>query len=287
MATTGLTRRGFVKLIGSTAALAYLPACGDDITFQSGLVLDAASWETIDLCTDILLPGARDAKAVRYIDTLLAMFDVDPVKAFAGGPYSGRTPFPAADGTASTSFPDNDFETFMPLSRVKDIAWRMRVFGSQLTPGGDFNDAVLGPTIGYRDLYASGLRALDAAADGIAKGKTFRQLGHDDQVLALNTAGADLPQFYNALLEHTIEGTFAAPEYGGNADLNGWKLARYDGDSAPLGHAQYVEATDQYVDRADQPTSGPSPGDQPETFDDDVIDLLTVAAIGSGGKRFF
>ncbi|MFT3696348.1 MAG: gluconate 2-dehydrogenase subunit 3 family protein [Kofleriaceae bacterium] len=282
-----LTRRGFVKLIGSTAALAYLPACGDNTVHPSGLVLDEASWETIDLCTEILLPGARDAKAVRYIDTLLAMFDVHPAKVFAGGPYSGRTPFPADDGTKGTNFPDNSFEVFMPLSRVQDIAWRMRLMGSSITPGGDFNDTVLAPTIGYRDLYASGIRALDAAADGIAKGKTFRDLGTDDQVLALSTAGNDIPAFYNALLEHTIEGTFAAPEYGGNADLSGWKFARYDGDSAPLGHAQYVEATDQYVDRVDQPTSTASPGDTTEQFDDDVISLLTVAAVGSGGKRFF
>ena len=108
-----------------------------------------------------------------------------------------------------------------------------------------------------------------------------------DQGLALDTVASDAPAFYQALVEHTLEGTFAAPEYGGNTRLSGWQLTRYDGDSSPLGHSQYVAALDAYVDRADQPTSQPSPGDTREDFDDDILDLLTVAAIGSGGKRFF
>jgi hypothetical protein len=96
-----------------------------------------------------------------------------------------------------------------------------------------------------------------------------------------------VPAFWQALVEHTLEGTFGAPEYGGNAFGAGWHLTRFDGDSAPLGHATYDAATDAYLDRADQPTSLPTPGDQRETFSDDVLQILTVAAIGSGGKRYF
>ncbi|HEY0250932.1 MAG TPA: hypothetical protein VGC41_05365 [Kofleriaceae bacterium] len=143
-----------------------------------------------------MLPGASSASAVRYIDTLLSAFEVDPPKIFAGGPYSDRNALPNADGTASQKFPPNDFETFLPLSRVQDIAWRMRVLGSAATPGGDFNDAVLGPTVGYRDIYAQALAALDAMG--------FRSLGHDDQVVALATVSADQPAFASALLAHTI-----------------------------------------------------------------------------------
>jgi Gluconate 2-dehydrogenase subunit 3 len=279
------TRRGFVKLVGTGAALA---ACGDNIrVLRSGLFLDERGYETIDIATELIFPGARDAQAVRYIDTLLAAFDVDPPAIFASGPYSGRTAFPNPDGTASSNLPANSFAEYLPLPRIKDLAWRMRVFGSAQTTGGDFNDALLGPTIGYRDLYTDGIMRLDAVAMTITANTPFRSLAAPDQGLALDTVASDAPAFYQALVEHTLEGTFAAPEYGGNTLVSGWKLAQYDGDSAPLGHAVYVAALDAYVDRVDQPTSRPSPGAVREDFDDDILDILTVAALGSGGKRFF
>ena len=89
-----------------------------------------------------------------------------------------------------------------------------------------------------------------------------------------------------SLVNHTLEGTYGAPEYGGNAKLVGWTTTRYDGDSAPLGHSAYDASIDAYVDRADQPTSSATPGAATETFDTDVLNTLTVAAIGSGGMRF-
>ena len=94
-------------------------------------------------------------------------------------------------------------------------------------------------------------------------------------------------EFARTLLEHTIEGTFAAPEYGGNVGLVGWQLARWDGDSQPLGYSFYDEAAGAYRDRADKPTSAPTPGDAPEDFDRRVVSLLEIAALGSGGMRFF
>ena len=126
--------------------------------------------------------GARDCVAVRYIDTLLAAFDVSPPAIFASGPYSGRTAFPNADdGTPSSSSPSNSFATFLPLPRVKELAWRMRIFGSAQTPGGDFNDALLGPTVGYRDLYTDGIARLDAVAMTITAHTPFRLLDPADQ----------------------------------------------------------------------------------------------------------
>src|SRR5450755_2521268 len=84
------TRRGFVKLVGTGAVLA---ACGDNIRLTRGVFLDERGYETIDIATGIIFPGARDAQAVRYIDTLLAAFEVAPPAIFASGPYSGRTAF--------------------------------------------------------------------------------------------------------------------------------------------------------------------------------------------------
>jgi len=280
-----LTRRRFVKLVGTGAALV---ACGDNIRLARGVFLDERGYETIDIATGIIFPGARDAQAVRYIDTLLAAFDVAPPAIFASGPFSGRTAFPKADdGTPSKDFPSDSFAEYLPLPRIKELAWRIRIFGSAQTAGGDFNDALLGPTVGYRDLYTDGIKRLDAVAMTITAKTPFRLLDPADQGLALDTVASDAPAFYQALLEHTLEGTFGAPEYGGNTLLSGWKLTKYDGDSAPLGHAFYSASLDAYVDRADQPTAQPSPGDVTEDFDDDVLNILTIAALGSGGKRFF
>jgi hypothetical protein len=286
-----LTRRGFVKLVGGAAAVASLPSCGDNQKLARGLFLDERGWETIDIATGIVLPGAmgaRDCVAVGYIDKLLAAFDVTPPAIFAGGPYSGRTAFPDAHGVASKQFPENEFATFLPLPRIKELAWRMRIFGTAQTAGGDFNDALLGATVGYRDLYADGIARLDAVAAMNNPDKLpFRWVTPAEQALALDTVASAAPAFYQALVEHTLEGVFGAPEYGGNAFEFGWRLATYDGDSAPLGHAFYDEAQDLYLDRADQPTAQPSPSAHTEDFDDDVVNLLTVAALGSGGKRFF
>ena len=287
-----LTRRRFVKLVsGGAAALAVLPACGDNILLTRGTFLDEAGWSTIDIATGLILPGelgARDCMAVRYIDQLLAAFEVSPPAIYAGGPFSGRAAFPDAHGAATTQFPNNDFAVFLPLSRVKDIAWRMRLYGSAATVGGTFNDALLGPVIGWRELYADGIARLDVAAKVIRKDTPFHLLADPaDQEQALDTVASEQPAFWDALLQHTLEGTFGAPEYGGNLYTRGWRLAKWDGDSAPRGHATYDESIGAYVDRVDQPTAQPTPGDVGEDFDTDIVNLLTVAALGSGGKRFF
>ena len=276
-----LTRRRFVKLVGSGAA-ALAVGCGDNEHPPRGLFFDEHQWATIDLVTEFVAPGARDAMAVRYIDQLLAAFEFFPDKPhiFGGGPFSGRVPYPTIHGGVGTAFPPADFGHFLPLSRVREIAWRMRIYGSAQTPGGDFNDALLGPTEGWQHMYRDAIERLDA-------GGTWRRLAIDDQSTVLYTVATDFPTWWQAIVEHTLEGMFCAPEYGGNAQLAGWTLANYDGDSAPLGHAYYDASIGDYVDRADQPTSQPSPGAAIEEFDQDVIDTLTIAAIGSGGKRFY
>ena len=277
-----------MKLVGAGAAAAAMPwGCGDDLAAPpAGRFFGVAQWAAIDAATDVVLPGARAAMAVRYIDGLLGAFDVAPPAIFGGGPYSGRAPLPGPDGGPTDQAPPDSFAQFLPMSRVRVIAWRARLFGTAQTHGADFNDAVLGATIGWRDIYVNALAALEAAAAQIAPGARFVDLPPDQQAIALGDADTAVPGFLNLFVEHTIEGTFAAPEYGGNADLAGWAMARYDGDSAPLGHAFYDPQAGAYRDRPDQPTSTASPGDGPEDFDPDVIKLITVAALGSGGMVF-
>lgn len=288
-----LTRRSLLRWTGAAAAVAALPripllaGCGDNLELQHGRFFDAFQWLTVDLLTDLVYPGARITGAVAYIDGLLSAFDVDPPAIFAGGPASGREALPDGNGGATGQYPPDTFSSFLALSRVQEIAWRIRLFGSAATDGGGFNDAALGPTVGLRDLYTQGLATLDTIAATHVKKARFIDLGPDDQQLSFASLADQAPAFLQAITEHTIEGMFAAPEYGGNAARSGWELARYDGDSVPLGHAQYVAAKDAYVDRVDEPTSLPTPGDTTETFSADVLSSLQIAAVGSGGKQFF
>lgn len=302
-----LTRRRFVKLVGAAAAVSVVPfGCGGPAAAPDagptpdagpppprGRFFDAHQWATIDLAASNVLPseagvpGAHEAMVVRYIDNLLSAFDDAPPHIFAGGPASNRNAIPDAHGAPTTTFPPNAFATFLPLSRIREIAWRMRIFGSAATPGGDFNDGLLGPRIGLRDLYVAGVVALDAAAAGREPGKQYIELSVTNQSGAISDINSAHGDFVRALTEHTLEGTFSAPEYGGNEGLVGWTLARWDGDSVPLGHSFYDATTGAYVDRADQPTSTPSPGASSEDFDARVTMILATAAVGSGGMRFF
>lgn len=96
--------------------------------------------------------------------------------------------------------------------------------------------ALTGPLAGSKPAYVSGLAALDAYARS-SKGAPFARLGASDQDAVLsdfqgNVAKAFLPNpagFFNMVRNHTIQGTFCDPYYGGNANYVGWDLIGYPG----------------------------------------------------------
>lgn len=166
-------------------------------------------------------PGARECGVTGYIDALLGALtvieaddapqgaNVPPVPViFAGGPWSSRHA-PGPDPMAS----------FIPLDPVARIAWRTRLTG-------------------WRGQYTSGIATLDTLAGGdFTKASPAEQ----DKILA----SPQLKTFLALLFEHTIEGMYGNPEYGGNRSLAGWKEIGYPGDSQPTGY------TDQEVERSD------------------------------------
>lgn len=87
-----------------------------------------------------------------------------------------------------------------------------------------------------QSVYAAGLDAVDAHAQSTA-GQPFPELdpGDQDAVLAdleRNLADGftpDAASFFDMVLQHTIEGTFSDPHYGGNRDFIGWELLGYPG----------------------------------------------------------
>jgi hypothetical protein len=150
--------------------------------------------------------GATSAAVPDYIDGLLAAFLFDPPRIWAGGPTSGRQGGEAA------------FTRFHSLSRLDELAWRIRIEGSQGIPEREFN----GPVVGLQDRYREGLAGL---------GADFCDLAPEDQDERLRSRR----DFTAVLYEHCCEGMYGAPEYGGNRDGAGWEGIEYPGDVQPRG----------------------------------------------------
>ena len=149
-------------------------------------------------------PGAREADVTGYIDTMLgalgAVLDGAVPPVFAGGPWSNR----------HTSGPDL-MARFVALDPVARIAWRKRLTG-------------------WQQQYRQGIAALDKAAGG-----DFTKVSHarQDKILV----SSPVSSFTALLFEHTIEGLYSAPEYGGNRGLTGWKEIGFPGDIQPRGYS--------------------------------------------------
>ncbi len=147
-------------------------------------------------------PGAREADVTGYIDGMLAALgslDGPAPLVFAGGPWSNR----------HTSGPDL-MARFIPLDPVARIAWRRRLTG-------------------WQQQYRQGIATLDKLAGGDF---TKVAVAERDKILA----GSGASDFLSLLFEHTIEGLYSVPEYGGNRGLVGWKDISYPGDSQPRGY---------------------------------------------------
>lgn len=96
--------------------------------------------------------------------------------------------------------------------------------------------ALTGPLASSKAAYVTGLAALDAYAQS-SKGAPFTKLNARDQDAVLtdfekNAAKAFLPNpagFFNMVRNHTLQGMFSDPYYGGNANFIGWDLIGYPG----------------------------------------------------------
>jgi gluconate 2-dehydrogenase gamma chain len=81
---------------------------------------------------------------------------------------------------------------------------------------------------GSRAAYTAGLSAVNAQAQA-SKGDSFARLSAADQDAVLTGIEQTSSQFFNLVRSHTIQGTFADPFYGGNANFIGWDLIGYPG----------------------------------------------------------
>ncbi len=100
----------------------------------------------------------------------------------------------------------SSFGRFQSLSRVKQIGWS-------------------GEVQSLRTLYANGLAQLNTMAGGdFASAPSALQ---DAILTELDDSGSD---FFGALYNHTMEGVYSHPVYGGNSDYRAWNAFGYAGD---------------------------------------------------------
>ena len=96
--------------------------------------------------------------------------------------------------------------------------------------------ALAGALSSSRQAYTSGLAALDRYARS-SRGKAFAELSPTDQdsvLIDVETGTATgftgiSAAFFGLMLNHTHQGTFGDPYYGGNQNFAGWDLIRYPG----------------------------------------------------------
>ena len=94
----------------------------------------------------------------------------------------------------------------------------MRIEGSLGLPEREFN----GPVSGWQQAYREGLAAL---------GSDFCEVAGEEQDARLRAE----EEFTTLLYEHSCEGMYGAPEYGGNRDTVAWKAIDFLGDVQPRG----------------------------------------------------
>jgi hypothetical protein len=285
MARLEVSRRGFLAGALAGGAGAAVPVdlmarAAEALAASGARFFTTAEYVTCDaLCARMLpsddgRPGAREARAVDFIDLFLSAFDLptsaaDQPAIWVRGRFSGRNPYPmAAGGTASHRYPPSDMEDadgrrhFLPVSPHRRIAWHARLYGAAaITENPDlpvaYRDAVrrglipLDPPL--RELYRAGLVAFDDVARSTS-GAPFSELASavQDSILLLASGGtsfggaghaARVPQaaarLFPVLEAHTLQGCFALPEYGGNRDRAMWRVAKWEGDTQPLGNTVY------------------------------------------------
>jgi hypothetical protein len=279
------TRRELLQWVSAIGAASLLPGCGgnDPVAAPSGFFTDDERHALGALANAVLAPdavalgspGGKNLGAVAYVERLCTALDGPVPQIFAGGPFSGRHPFPSDTGGASANVPANDFVSFLPLDRVSERAWRLKLFGSE-HEGGSPNDAIIGPLLGLRNQLKTGIA--DAAKRAP---RPLDKISQEDAVILLKETPLDLRDL---LIDLVIEAAFSNPEYGGNVNLAGWKLARYEGDVLPLGYSLYDVGSGKYNELPGAPVAGPA-GEDPSPMDAETLDFVRLVVSFLGGKE--
>jgi gluconate 2-dehydrogenase gamma chain len=194
------------------ADIADLPPAMDGLHFftpEEGETIEAITARIIP--GDANDPGAREAGVVYFIDHMMTFHDGDDEATYRQAPHAL-----SYDLTPPVTFdPAKD----VPVS--KDALPRYG-YQSSMTPSAE---------------YRAGIAAVDKYAT-TKFGKRFVVLSEDQQDMILmdmatgKATGFDKPDaesFFDTLRDHTLQGMFSDPGYGGNRNFIGWNLIGYPG----------------------------------------------------------
>ena len=201
------SRRRFLQVAGAAAGAGlfagWIPARAFGTTPDSAGFLTPEESATLKAALARMIPAsgpgdwsAADLGVATYIDNILSTsFGGGSVpQVFAGGPY--RVPSDGGGG----------FYAFQQLSRVKAIGWQTQVSE-------------------WRALYRSGLTGLDSAAGG-----SFAAAPSPVQDAILEKLDLSGDPFFALLYDHTMEGAYSHPVYGGNDSYRAWETVGFAGD---------------------------------------------------------
>jgi hypothetical protein len=155
-------------------------------------------------------PGALEAGAAEAIASLLDAFghEEPPIHAaLAGG--------------------------FVPLDRVAELGWRIRLEGSQGRPEREF----AGRVKGLAEFVTDGLGLLDHRSRE-AYGVDFVDAPAADQDTLLGVTDPELAEFVDLALTLTLEAVYGPPQYGANRDGAGWTPLGWPGFTQPRGFTE-------------------------------------------------
>jgi gluconate 2-dehydrogenase gamma chain len=179
-------------------------------------------WLTIEQGTALFIPtdvdpGAIEAEVVNYIDKLLGSFytaldnTAGANRIFAGGPFGNPKTFGQS--------PRGDFAGFLPLPRVKRLAWERECAR-------------------LRDVYRRGIQDMnEIAARLFALDLSFIDLLPLQQEAVMEELRRNSQDFFLTFFDHTMEGMYADPVYGGNRNGVGWVYIGWEGDAQPIGYS--------------------------------------------------
>ncbi|MCW2882499.1 MAG: gluconate 2-dehydrogenase subunit 3 family protein [Sphaerisporangium sp.] len=176
------------------------------------LFFDNHEWDTIEAATARIIPtdydpGAREARAVRFIDRYLSGI---------GYVYA------AADGSG-----------FLQMSGRLADAWRARIadLGETYCQGVRELDTIARERFGvdFVSLRESHQDAVLEQLSGSSKPAPVGLTGEDGNPTIQVYAFDDGLTFFDALVAHTRQGFYGDPVYGGNRDRVGWTVIGFPG----------------------------------------------------------
>jgi gluconate 2-dehydrogenase gamma chain len=167
-----------------------------------------------------------------------------PASVLAGSP-AGAEPLLQAQPPAAAAAPRREaFENLTATeAELLDAIVDRLIPSDEHGPGArearvtHYIDRALGGALAAsRQAYASGLAALDRYATS-SRGKPFLELSNTDKdsvLIDVETGAAtgftgSSAQFFALMLNHTRQGMFGDPYYGGNDNFIGWDLIGYPG----------------------------------------------------------